>query len=273
MAQQSAAEAGLDLRFSEAELDAQREHITEFIAATVDDAGAEGAVLGLSGGIDSSLVAYLTVEALGKENLKGIVMPGEVSREDNMSDAERVAENLDIDYEVIEINPVIDQLTDAYPDAAGDELAVGNARARVRGVLNYLVANHESRVVLGTGNRTEALVGYFTKYGDQAVDCNPIGNLYKTQVRQLAREVGVPEDIVEKPPTAGLWEGQTDEEEMGIDYPTLDVVLALGVDAGLSTAATARAAGVEAETVEAVRSMYEGSAHKRSMPPAPEPRT
>jgi len=270
MAQQTA--AALDLRLSEEELEAEREHITEFIADTIDDAGAEGAVLGLSGGIDSTLTAYLTAEAVGEENLYGLVMPGEVSSEENMSDAERVAEELGIDYDVIEIDPVIDQLLDGYTDAEGDELAVGNARARVRGVFNYLVANHESRVVLGTGNRTEAEVGYFTKYGDQAVDCNPIGNLYKTQVRQLARAVGVPEDIVEKPPTAGLWADQTDEEEMGIDYPTLDVVLALHVDAGLSTAATARAADVEEATVEHVRSMYEGSKHKRRMPPAPKPR-
>ncbi len=271
MAQQTA--AALDLRFSEGELEAEREHITEFIADTIDAAGAEGAVLGLSGGIDSTLTAHLTVEAVGKENLYGLVMPGEVSREENMSDAERVAEKLDIDYDIVEIDPVVDQLLEGYPDAEGDDLAVGNARARVRGVFNYLVANHESRVVLGTGNRTEAEVGYFTKYGDQAVDCNPIGNLYKTQVRQLARAVGVSEDIVEKPPTAGLWTDQTDEGEMGIDYPTLDVVLALHVDAGLSTAVTARAADVDEETVEHVRSMYEGSEHKRHMPPAPEPRS
>jgi len=262
----------IDLRLSEDELTDRREHISEFIADTVSDAGADGAVLGLSGGIDSTLVAHLAVDALGAENLYGLVMPGEVSSEENMSDAEKVAERLGIGYDVIEIDPVVDRLLDAYPEAEGDELAVGNARARVRGVLNYLAANHENRLVLGTGNRTEAEVGYFTKYGDQAVDCNPIGNLYKTQVWQLSAAVGVDEAIIEKPPTAGLWADQTDEGEMGIDYPTLDVVLALHVDAGLSTSAAARAAGVDAGTVEKVRSMYERSGHKRRMPPTPEPR-
>jgi len=124
--------------------------------------------------------------------------------------------------------------------------------------------------VLGTGNRSEALTGYYTKYGDQAVDCNPIGNLYKTQVRQLARELGVPEDIVTKPPTAGLWAGQTDEGELGIDYPTLDSVLALHVDGPLSAAATVRELDVDREAVAHVRGLYERSAHKRAMPPSPE---
>lgn len=261
----------IDLRFSEAELAERREHIESFIAETVEAAGADGAVLGLSGGIDSTTVAHLAVESLGSDAVHGLVLPASVSSEENMSDAERVAELLDISYDVVEIDPVVDVLTDAYPAAEGDHLAVGNARARVRGVLNYLVANHESRVVLGTGNKTEALVGYFTKYGDQAVDCNPIGTLYKQQVRQLARDLGVPEDLVEKTPTAELWADQTDETEMGIEYDTLDAVLALHVGGDLSVAATARVLDVETAVVRKVRGMYEGSAHKRAMPPAPDP--
>jgi len=227
-------------------------------------------VLGLSGGIDSSLTAFLAAEALGPEGLRGLVLPSTVNREDNMSDAERVAEQLDIEYDVIEIEPFVEGLRGALPEVEGDEIAVGNARARFRGVLNYAVANHENRVVLGTGNRSEALAGYYTKYGDQAVDCNPIGNLYKTQVRQLAHRVGVPEDIVEKPPTAGLWAGQTDEAEMGVTYETLDAVLAVHVDGPLSTSATVDLLDVDRETVGRVDTLYERSAHKRAMPPAPE---
>lgn len=259
----------VELRFSEGELAERRDHIVAFIEETVADAGADGAVLGLSGGIDSTTVAHLAVEALGAENLKGLVMPGQVSREDNMSDAERVAEMLDIEYEVIEIRPIIEQFVGAYPDAEGDDLAVGNARARTRGVLNYLVGNHENRLVLGTGNRSEAQVGYYTKYGDGAVDCHPIGNLYKVQVRQLARDLDVPEELVEKTPTAGLWSGQTDEEEMGLAYDTLDPILALHVDGPLSASATAATLDVDLDTIERVQEMYERSAHKRSMPPAP----
>ena len=261
----------IDLRFSEEELELRREHVTDFIRERVDAAGADGAVLGLSGGIDSTLTAYLAVEALGAENVHGLVLPARVSSDHNMSDAERVAVDLEIPYDVIEIEPVIDSLLAAYPEAEGDHVAVGNARARVRAVLNYLVANHEDRVVLGTGNRSEAAVGYFTKYGDGAVDCHPIGNLYKAQVRQLAYHVGVPDDLVEKTPTAELWDDQTDESEMGVDYDTLDSILVTHIDGPLSATATARHLGVDEETVERVRAMYEASEHKRTAPPAPEP--
>ena len=261
----------IDLHLSERELDATRDRITAFIADTVAAAGADGAVLGLSGGIDSTLTAYLAVEALGADGLHGLVLPSTVTSEENTSDGERVATLLGIEYDVVAIDPIVESVVDAYPAADGDELAVGNARARVRAVLNYLVANHENRLVLGTGNRSEALVGYFTKYGDGAVDCHPIGNLYKAQVRQLAAHVGVPQDLVEKTPTAELWADQTDEEELGFDYDTLDVILALHVDGPLSTHATARELDCDTDLVERVRGLYERSAHKRQVPPAPEP--
>ncbi|WP_135853632.1 NAD+ synthase [Halorussus salinus] len=262
----------IDLRLSESELEVRRDHLVQFIRETASSAGTDRAVLGLSGGIDSTLTAYLAVEALGEENLHGLVMPGEVSREDNMSDAEWVAQELEIPYDVFEINPIVNEFLNTYSEAEDDRVAVGNARARTRAVLNYLVANHEDALVLGTGNRSEALVGYFTKYGDGAVDCHPLGNLYKQQVRQLASHVGVPDEFVEKPATAGLWAGQTDEEEMGIGYDTLDAILALHVDGPLSVAATARELDdVTDEQVRTVREMYERSAHKRDVPPAPEP--
>jgi NAD+ synthase len=262
--------APLDLRLSDAELEATHDHITTFIRETVDAAGADGAVLGLSGGIDSTLTAYLTVDALGEDGLHGLVMPSEVNTEGNMSDAERVARDLGIEYDVVEINPIVESFFDVYPEGEDDQMAAGNVRVRARGILNYFVANHENRIVLGTGNRSEALTGYFTKYGDQAVDCNPIGNLYKQQVRQLASYVGVPEDLVMKTPSAEMWMGQTDEEEMGISYDTLDAILALHVDGPLSTAATVRYLDVTEEQVARVVELVEGSEHKRHMPPAPE---
>ncbi|PGF15643.1 NAD(+) synthetase [Natrinema sp. CBA1119] len=261
----------IDLRFSDGELERQRDHITAFIRDRVDAAGADGVVLGLSGGIDSTLTGYLAVEALGAENVHGLVLPATVSSEGNMSDAELVAQDLEISYDVLEIEPIIDTILSTYPEAEGDREAVGNARARVRAVLNYLVANHESRLVLGTGNRSEAAVGYFTKYGDGAVDCHPIGNLYKGQVRQLARHVGVSEELAAKTATAELWADQTDEGELGISYETLDDILATHIDGPLSVAATCRLLEVDEETVERVRGMYERSEHKRNAPPAPEP--
>lgn len=261
----------VELGLSEAELEAHRGRITGFIEGIVDSAGAEGAVIGLSGGIDSTLTAFLAAEALGEERLKGLVMPSEVNTDRNMSDAERVAEMLDIEYDVIDINPVVDAFVEGYPEGADDQTALGNVRVRTRAVFNYFVANAESRVVLGTGNRSEALAGYYTKYGDQAVDCNPIGNLYKYQVRQLAAHIGVPQEFVEKPPSAEMWAGQTDEGEMGLTYDLLDAILALHIDGPLSASATAETLDVEAAAIDRVEELYERSAHKRAMPPAPEP--
>jgi NAD+ synthase len=261
--------APLDLRLSEDELDATREHILEFLRGVVEDARADGAVIGLSGGIDSTTVAYLAVEALGAERVHGLVLPSSANTEGNMSDAERVAQELGIEYDVVEINPIVDAFLGAFPEAGDDRMAAGNVRVRVRGVLNYLVANAEGRLVLGTGNRSEALTGYFTKYGDQAVDCNPIGNLYKQQVRQLAASMGVDEDLVTKTPSAEMWLGQTDEEEMGITYDALDAILALHVDGPLSKSATVRHLGVTEAQVDRVVDLVERSEHKRHMPPAP----
>jgi NAD+ synthase len=273
------ASAPLDLRLSEAELEATREHLTAFIEGVVDRAGADGAVLGLSGGIDSTLTAHLAVEALGTDRVHGLVMPSDVNAADNMSDAERVARDLGIEYDVIDIGPIFDAFVDAYPGDTSDDrietdplrTAAGNVRVRIRAVLDYFVANAENRVVLGTGNRSEALTGYFTKYGDGAVDCHPIGNLYKQQVRQLADHLGVDDDLVTKTPSAEMWLGQTDEAEMGVGYDTLDAILALHVDGPLSRSATVRHLDVTAEQVERVVELYERSAHKREMPPAPDP--
>ena len=271
--------APLDLRLSEAELAATREHVTAFVESVVDDAGADGAVLGLSGGIDSTLTAYLAVEALGADRVHGLVMPSGVNTAGNMSDAERVARDLGIGYDVVDIDPIFDAFVEAFPEEdTGDRIdtdplrtAAGNVRVRIRAVLNYFVANAENRVVLGTGNRSEALTGYYTKYGDQAVDCNPIGNLYKQQVRQLAAHVGVDDDLVTKTPSAEMWTGQTDETEMGLSYDTLDAILALHVDGPLSKSATVRQLDVTTEQVDRVVDLYERSAHKRAMPPAPDP--
>ena len=263
---------GVELLFSDAEIAERREHIVEFVADTVDDAGAEGAVIGLSGGIDSTTVAYLAAEALGPDSVHGLLMPSTVNAEADETDAERVAESLGIEYDTIEIGPIVDAFVDAAPEhAAEDRMALGNVRVRTRAVLNYFLANAEDRLVLGTGNRSEAATGYFTKYGDQAVDCNPIGNLYKCQVRQLARDLGVPDDLVTRTPTAAMWEGQTDEEEMGLEYDDLDAILALHVHGPLSRHATMETLEIPADAIDRVVELYETSAHKRAMPPAPEP--
>ncbi|MFB6362020.1 MAG: NAD+ synthase [Halobacteriales archaeon] len=277
----SESSSGLDIELSPAELETTREHVVAFIRDQIAAAGADGAVMGLSGGIDSTLTSHLVVEAIGADSLHGLVLPASVSRDDNMSDAEAVAQDLGIDYDVVPVDPIVEAVLEAAPgtdtdgigsDDAAHQVPVGNVRARTRTVLNYLVANRDDALVIGTGNRTEAQVGYFTKYGDGAVDCHPIGDLYKQQVRQLARHVGVPNRIIEKPPTAGLWAGQTDEAELGLAYETLDAILALAVDGPLSAAATARHLdGVIEDDVEHVLELHRTSAHKRRMPPSPGP--
>ena len=260
----------VDLSLSEAELAAERQRITRFIREQVDEAGANGAVLGLSGGIDSSLTAALTVEAVGADAVTGLSLPAAVSSDRHRNDAELVADQLGLDLTVIEIEPLVSPLVEAVPHSSIGERARGNASARLRAVLNYLIANEEGRLVIGTGNRSEALVGYFTKYGDGAVDCHPIGGLYKCQVRQLARALDIPERIIEKPPTAELWAGQADEDELGLEYDQLDRILALNVDGPLSVAATARELDCSPELVERVRGLVSGAEHKRQMPPAPD---
>ncbi|XGI84006.1 NAD+ synthase [Halorutilales archaeon Cl-col2-1] len=257
--------------------EATTNEITSFIRSYVEDAGADGVVVGLSGGIDSTVAATVAVEALGSERVLGLVLPTESTTESNTEDAVGVAESLGINYEMIDLQPVVDSFTDAMGglDEAddNDKKAVGNSKARLRMASLYYVANARDLLVLGTGNRTELLLGYFTKYGDGGVDLLPIGDLYKTEVRELARHVGVPDRIVEKTPTAGLWEGQTDEAELGAPYETVDEILRLmvssDVDLDDSEIAESIDTDVDTETVSGLRRMYESAEHKRTVPPTP----
>ncbi|WP_306056801.1 NAD+ synthase [Natronococcus wangiae] len=268
----------VDLRFAEDEIEAQVDHLTDFIRDRVDAMDTDGAEIALSGGIDSTATAYLAVEALGADDVHGILLPKEVNEDENMSDAERVAEELGIDYDVIGIDSIMERVLDqgdAETDNASEDewegRYVGNTSARVRMTLIYLVANRENRLVLGTGNRAELATGYVTKYGDGGVDCNPLGNLYKQQVRQVAAHMGVPESIVQKTPTGGMVDYETDEEELGLDYDTLDAVLAFYVDGNLPASVVARLADTTVDRVEHVETLHEESAHKRTPPETPEP--
>jgi len=246
------------------------EETTGFIADKVDEAGAEGVVVGLSGGIDSSTSSALAVEALGANAVKGLVMPADATPDGDVKDAKEHAHDLGIDYDVINVQPVVDEFLSQYPSDADDREAVGNLAARSRMCYNYLVANAQDRVVVGTGNRSEMLVGYYTKYGDGGVDILPVGGLYKTEVREVARALGVDERLVEKTPTAGLWEGQTDESELGAPYADVDDFLRAYVDEGASVDEAADAAGVDDETAQRLVGLYRRSEHKRKTPPYPD---
>ncbi|MFB6284040.1 MAG: NAD+ synthase [Halobacteria archaeon] len=251
------------------ETEKARDVTSAFLENMVEEAGADGVVVGLSGGIDSSTAVSLAVDVLGPEKVQGLVMPSEVTTDQNLRDATDLAEDLGIDHDVISIDPIVDRFVESLSGVQDTE-AIGNLRARSRMVLEYYQANRENLLVLGTGNRSELLIGYFTKYGDGAVDISPLAGLYKTEVRELARDLGVDEYLIQKQPTAGLWEGQTDEDELGASYEVIDKVLFCIADKGLSVDETAETTGTDQELVEKFKKMYLASEHKRTTPEYPE---
>ncbi|WP_297436134.1 NAD+ synthase [Thermococcus sp.] len=238
----------------------------DFLRNSVAGAGADGVVVGVSGGIDSATAAYLAVRALGKERVLGVIMPYYENRD--VDDARLVCESLGIDYRIIGVKPLVDAVV-AQLDFQPDRRSLGNIMARVRMVLLYAHANAMNRLVLGTSNRSEVLTGYFTKWGDGASDVAPLINLYKTEVWEVAEFLGVPKRIIEKKPTAGLWEGQTDEDELGISYRLLDEILWRLIDLKMSRDRIAEELGVPIERVEYVESLVRRSEHKRRLPPGP----
>lgn len=251
------------------ELDRCRKKIEEEIRDIVSESKSRGVVLGLSGGVDSALVYNLACES-GVDVLT-LIMPEEgVTTKEDVEDAVKLVESVGGRYKIIKINPVIEALEKTFPfnefSDRDKRFCLGNAKPRIRMTLNYLAANLDKRIVLGTGNRTEILLGYATKYGDAGVDIQPIGDLYKCQVRQLAEYMGVPKKIVWKTPTAGLWVGQTDEGEIGVKYEDLDAILNALVDCRLSVSQTAKKTGLNRETISEIRDRVERNKHKR-MPP------
>jgi NAD+ synthase len=191
-------------------------------------AGFSRAVQGISGGVDSALVAFLTAEALGAENVLGLRMPYRASSQDSLDDAQLVIDTLGMPSDTIDITPMVDPLFERFPDMS--PVRKGNVMARQRMIILFDQSMAWGGLVMGTGNKTETLLGYSTLYGDSAAAMHPIADLYKAQVRQLARAVGVPETIVNKPPSADLWPGQTDEGELGYTYNEVDQLLYLLVD-------------------------------------------
>lgn len=249
---------------------AVREKIVEFISSYVASSGAEGVVIGLSGGIDSTTTAHLCVEALGPERVLGLIMPERgVAKESDVADAISVAEKLGIEYEVLEISKILSSFEVCRHFGISKNADI-NLKPRVRMCLLYYHANALNRLVAGTGNKSEILVGYMTKYGDGAADLLPIGSLYKTQVRMLAEHLGIDRKILSKAPSAGLWPGQTDEEELGLRYEELDLVLYAIYDLGLSPEEASRETEIELEKVLRVKELVRKNEHKRKLPPIPE---
>lgn len=242
-----------------------RRVIVNFIRDYVSRAGFDGVVLGLSGGIDSSLVAALACEAIGSEKVLGIMIPVDAEKDAvNVTEAKDLAETLGMKHELFELK----QAVSAYDSLSLDRIALGNLTARLRMVTWYARANQENRIVLGTGNKSELMVGYFTKYGDGGSDMLPIGELYKSNVWDLSNHIGLPERLVYKAPSAGLWPGQTDEGELGVTYRELDSILYLHLEKGLNEKDII-GWGIEEEKVEKVMRLMRQSEHKRKLLPRP----
>jgi NAD+ synthase len=247
------------------------DEIAGWLRFQMDQIGASRLVLGLSGGIDSAVVCALCTMAAGPTRVIAAIMPIH-SRPDDVRDAELVATAFEVLPRVIDLVPAHDALIAAMPDdsASGLEdadvdpdrqsvrrqLALANVKPRLRMTSLYYLANRYNGLVVGTGNKTELAIGYFTKYGDGGVDILPLGDLDKTAVRGLARALGVPEPVINKAPSAGLWEGQTDETEIGVTYDDLDRILA-------SFADERRREPTAPETMERISSLVAESEHKR----------
>ena len=244
--------------------DLARRILTGFIKSELNRMGFTRAVINLSGGIDSALSCYLAAEALGPKNVLAIRLPYKTSSADSLEHAQLVVEALGVNVITTQITEMVDPLIAKFPEM--DSMRKGNIMARMRMIVLYDQSASFGGLAIGTGNKTEILLGYSTLFGDSACAINPIGDLYKTQVRQLSRALGIPEPIVAKPPSADLWTGQTDEGELGFTYADVDKLLYLLVDERY-TPEECIEAGYAAAFVRAVVERVRRNQFKRVLPP------
>ncbi len=255
----------LEIDFSEAQ-----KRICRFIKEYVENTGAKGIVLGLSGGIDSATIAALSSLAIGGENVLGLMLPEKENfNQKDINDAKVVADQFHLQTQVCDMTDVLGCFYDAIPvfDHA-DRLCKGNVKARTRMVFLYYYANKQSRIVCGSSDKSETMMGYFTKWGDAAADIAPILDLYKTQVRMLAMHLGTPRELALKPSTPALWPNQLAESELGIKYEALDLIL-YGLERFMEPEDIAQQLNLEQAIVEKVKSRWLANEHKRKMPIAP----
>ncbi|HCA81169.1 MAG TPA: NAD(+) synthetase [Bacteroidetes bacterium] len=240
-----------------------RELLVHFVRDESKNAGFEKGVVGVSGGVDSAVSAYLTAEALGKDHTIAVIMPYKTSNPKSVEDAQLVVQKLGLRSELVDISQMVDAFCDRWK--VTDKVRRGNAMSRMRMIVLYDISARERALVIGTSNKTELMVGYGTLFGDTASAINPIGDLYKTQVWQLARALGVPQNIVDKTPTADLWEGQSDEAELGFTYSRLDSLLYRLVDERRNDEELGKL-GFEPEIVARVKTLIQKSQFKRRPP-------
>ncbi|MBI5960379.1 MAG: NAD+ synthase [Chloroflexi bacterium] len=243
--------------------DLARTILVQFLRDAVHKAGFERAILNLSGGIDSALSAYLVAEAIGPENVLALRLPYKTSSPDSLDDAQAVIDALGMRSDTIEITPMVDPLLARFPDMSS--VRKGNVMARMRMVVLYDQSVAFNALPIGTSNKTETLLGYSTIYGDNAAAVQPIADLYKVQVRQLSAALNMPAHVIEKPPSADLWAGQTDEDELGFSYELADQLLYLLVDERYTVDEVA-AEGFDRVFVERIWRRVRMNHYKRTMP-------
>jgi len=237
--------------------------LTGFIKQEIEKAGFKKVILGLSGGIDSAVVVYLAVKALGKENVHVVMMPYKASSQSSLDDAMKCIDDLGISYEKCEITQMVDSYFEQFPDASN--LRKGNKMARERMSTLYDLSSYYTSLVIGTSNKTELLLGYGTQFGDLASALNPIGDLYKTHIWELARHLNVPSSIIDKKPSADLWEGQSDEQDFGFSYEMADNILYQLVERHLRKDEVI-ALGYPEEVVVKIITMIKRNQYKRTLP-------
>lgn len=251
--------------------------VVAFLRNRVESAGRDGVVVAMSGGLDSTVTATLAVEALGPDRVLGLGLPCYKTDASATTEASVVADHLGIEFQQVHLRPLLRQFEqhvvpalssdDARGPAPTHDRTLGNVVARLRMLCTYYAANRTNRLVAGTANRSELLLGYVTKYGDGAADLFPLGELYKTEVRALGTHLGLPEPIVEKRPSAGLYPGRTDADDLGASYDTIDALLARVVEDEMSVEAAADAVSMDRQTAQRLVSMCRETAHKRALAP------
>ena len=239
-------------------------YLTRRIREYIEESGKDGGIMGLSGGIDSSVTAILLSKAT--KNFHILLMPSSSTTKKDMEDTMKIIQIINAEDKYTLIN--IDNITEEFSNdvKTTDKVIIGNIKARIRMILLYAFAQKMNYLVVGTGDKSEIMLGYFTKYGDGGVDILPIGDLYKTQVRMLGNYLGVPEDIVNKPPSPALWEGQTAEGEIGLDYETIDSILYLRFEEMREIEEIEEMTKTDATKIQKIIKMVKTSQHKR-LPP------
>ncbi|UCE80384.1 MAG: NAD+ synthase [Methanobacteriota archaeon] len=238
--------------------------IEHFLTEKLRKTGAKGYVIGLSGGVDSAVVLRLAVRAVGRENVLALMMPDNESPGQDLLDAKELCDIEGVSNTTIDITGVVAAFSEALGKKV-DRQDLANIKARVRMAFLYCHARQDERLVLGTSNKSELLIGYFTKYGDGGADLEPIGDLYKTQVCRLAERIKIPKTIRDKQPSAGLWKGQTDEKDIGMPYDRLDLILK-GIELALDEGIIEKDTGISVDDVRRITEMVRLSSHKRKFP-------